>query len=83
MSKAEAHSRMLPNEAEITSGLRNHERLSALTQTQLLDTPPEESLDRLTRLAAKLIHVPATFISLVDEERLRNGGEIPGVFSPA
>ena len=35
----------------------------------MLDTPPEESFDRLTRLAAKLIGVPATFISLVDQSR--------------
>ena len=38
-------------------------------RTRLLDTPPEESFDRLTRLAAKLIDAPATFISLVDEQR--------------
>ena len=35
----------------------------------LLDTPPEESFDRLTKLAARLIGVPATFISLVDKDR--------------
>ena len=45
------------------------ERLDAVLRTGLLDTPPEESFDRLTRLAAKLIGVPATFISLVDEGR--------------
>jgi len=44
-------------------------RLDAVLQTRLLDTPPEESFDRLTRLAAKLIGVPATFISLVDQSR--------------
>jgi signal transduction histidine kinase len=44
-------------------------RLEAVAQTGLLDTPPEESFDRLTRLAAKLIGVPATFISLVDQNR--------------
>lgn len=38
-------------------------------QTGLLDTPPEESFDRLTRLAAKLTGVPTTFISLVDQGR--------------
>ncbi|HSP45009.1 MAG TPA: GAF domain-containing sensor histidine kinase [Chthoniobacterales bacterium] len=37
--------------------------------TGLLDTPPEESFDRLTKLAAKLTGVPSTFISLVDESR--------------
>jgi signal transduction histidine kinase len=45
------------------------ERLVAVRRTGLLDTPAEESFDRLTRLAAKLIGVPATFISLVDEGR--------------
>ncbi len=44
-------------------------RLDAVLQTGLLDTPPEESFDRLTKLAAKLIGVPATFISLVDQNR--------------
>lgn len=68
-STAETHVRLLPTEAEIKSGLARRERLDALLQTGLLDTPPEESFDRLTRLAAKLVKVPATFISLVDEER--------------
>lgn len=54
---------------DLASSLRNRERLEALRQTELLDTPPEESFDRLTRLAAKLVKVPATFISLVDEQR--------------
>jgi signal transduction histidine kinase len=49
--------------------LANPERLDAVLRTGLLDTPAEESFDRLTRLAAKLIGVPATFISLVDEGR--------------
>jgi signal transduction histidine kinase len=45
------------------------QRLNAVLRTGLLDTPPEESFDRLTKLAAKLIGVPATFISLVDQNR--------------
>src|SRR3954462_13277742 len=54
------------------SPLVDRARLDALLQTSLLDTPAEESFDRLTRLtrlAAKLTGVPATFISLVDEGR--------------
>lgn len=54
---------------EVESSLRDRERLAAVLQTQLLDTPAEETFDRLTRLAAKLVKVPATFISLVDEQR--------------
>ncbi len=37
--------------------------------TGLLDSPPSEALDRLTRLASTLIDAPATFISLVDADR--------------
>ena len=54
---------------DLASSLRDRDRLEALRRTQLLDTPPEESFDRLTRLAARLVKVPATFISLVDEQR--------------
>jgi signal transduction histidine kinase len=51
------------------SAIADRQRLEAVLQTGLLDTPPEESFDRLTRLAAKLIGVPSTFISLVDKSR--------------
>jgi len=51
------------------AALAHRQRLEAVLQTGLLDTPPEESFDRLTRLAAKLIGVPSTFISLVDQSR--------------
>lgn len=44
-------------------------RLGALNDTGLLDSPPTAALDRLTRLAATLIDVPATFISLVAADR--------------
>lgn len=44
-------------------------RLAALERTGLLDTQPEEPFDRLTRLAAKLLRVPVTFISLLDRDR--------------
>src|SRR4051812_5668543 len=52
-----------------SSTLADPGRLNAVWRTGLLDTPAEESFDRLTRLAAKLTGVPATFISLVDEGR--------------
>jgi PAS domain S-box-containing protein len=44
-------------------------RLAAVRRTELLDTPPEEVFDRLTRLAARILDVPATFLSLVDVDR--------------
>ena len=45
------------------------QRLAAVRNSGLLDTPAERSFDRLTRLAARLTGVPVTFISLVDERR--------------
>lgn len=44
-------------------------RLKALHATGLLDSEVDEVFDRLTRLAVRLVHVPAAFISLVDAER--------------
>ncbi len=49
--------------------IRDPERLAALRATGLLDSEVEEVFDRLTRLAVKLLGVPAAFISLVDENR--------------
>lgn len=45
------------------------ERLEALRRYNILDTPPEESFDRITALAARLFDVPIALVSLVDEFR--------------
>jgi EAL domain-containing protein (putative c-di-GMP-specific phosphodiesterase class I) len=44
-------------------------RLNALRDLQLLDTPPSESFDRLTRLASRLLSAPVSTISLTDGDR--------------
>ena len=44
-------------------------RMTALRATNLLDSPAEDLFDRWTELVARLIGVPTTFISLVDEHR--------------
>ena len=44
-------------------------RLAALRTTGLLDSTPTRGFDRLTRLGSRVLDVPATFISLVDEHR--------------
>src|SRR5512138_2482851 len=49
--------------------IQDAERLAVLRRTSLLDTPPEEVFDRLTRLATTLLHVPVALVSLVDEDR--------------
>ena len=45
------------------------ERVAALRSLQVLDTPPEERFDRVTRLAAALFRVPVSLVSLVDMNR--------------
>ncbi|MGC1456684.1 MAG: EAL domain-containing protein [Steroidobacteraceae bacterium] len=44
-------------------------RLAALRNLCILDTPPEESFDGITRLAAKTMQVPILLLSLMDECR--------------
>ena len=44
-------------------------RLAALHDLSILDTPPEERFDRITRVAAALADVPIALVSLVDEHR--------------
>lgn len=45
------------------------ERLAALRASGLLDSPPEERFDRLTRLARQLFNVPIALVVLIDSER--------------
>ncbi|MFZ4776361.1 MAG: GAF domain-containing sensor histidine kinase [Terrimicrobiaceae bacterium] len=47
----------------------NPARLDALVDSKLLDTLPEESFDRYTRIAAALLHSDVSLISLVDSDR--------------
>ncbi|MEO8036220.1 MAG: GAF domain-containing protein, partial [Acidobacteriota bacterium] len=49
--------------------LHDPDRVAAVRATGLLDTRPEEAFDGLTKLAARLLSVPSTFLSLVDEKR--------------
>ncbi len=59
----------VPSDDALDAARLDPARLQAVRDTGLLDTPPEESFDRLTRLATMLLEVPATFVSLVDAER--------------
>lgn len=47
----------------------DRERVDALVNLKVLDTPPEETFDRITRLAARLLNMPISLVSLVDENR--------------
>ncbi len=45
------------------------ERQAALETYGVLDTPAQESLDRITRLASQILGMPMALISLVDRDR--------------
>jgi PAS domain S-box-containing protein len=46
-----------------------HERLAALEQMEVLDSPSEPLFDSLTELAAQTFNTPIALISLVDQKR--------------
>jgi len=45
------------------------ERMETLRSLHILDTPPEERFDRITRLARRLFGVPIAAVTLVDSQR--------------
>ena len=60
-----AESRSVSGSAAVT----DPQRLDALQQTGLLDSPGEEAFDRLTRLASRLLNAPVALVCLLDEHR--------------
>jgi diguanylate cyclase (GGDEF)-like protein/PAS domain S-box-containing protein len=46
------------------------QRLQALRRFEILDTPPDHAFDRIVSLAARLLHVPISIVSLVDTDRV-------------
>ena len=65
---AERATRRQRSEGESTA-VRAPERLRELHRSLLLDSPPEESFDRLTRLTSTVLNVPVALVSLVDSDR--------------
>ncbi len=53
----------------VSDALKEATQLALLRATGLLETPPEESFDRLTRLATRLLDVPVATVTLIDAER--------------
>lgn len=45
------------------------ERVAALYARQLLDTPPEERFDRVSRLAVRSLEVPIAYVAFLDGQR--------------
>jgi EAL domain-containing protein (putative c-di-GMP-specific phosphodiesterase class I)/GGDEF domain-containing protein len=53
----------------ISCELTEARRLDALHKLNLLDTPPSEAFDRITRMAASVFKLPVAAISLTDADR--------------
>lgn len=60
---------LAPIERAPPTQVQDPARLQALRDACLLDTPAEESFDRLTRLASTILDAPVALVSLVDEDR--------------
>jgi len=54
---------------EPPSPSEEQQRLHALSALQLLDTSADPRFDRITRIAARLFHVPIALVSMLDDER--------------
>lgn len=59
----------LESEPPLVQALTDPDRLAELSATGLLDSEPDESFDRLTRMVIRLLGVPVALISLVDNRR--------------
>lgn len=58
----------LPTELEITAAVAHRRRLQAVRLSGMLENGKDERFDRLTRVAAQLVNVPATLISIIAED---------------
>lgn len=60
----------MSRERSNSSSINEHDRVKALRQYNILDTPAEHEFDNITRLASLVCNVPNALITLIDEERL-------------
>lgn len=57
------------DKTQLDTRVHDTARLARLAVRRIMDTPREDTFDRLTRLAAKAVHAPVTLITLVDGRR--------------
>jgi serine/threonine protein kinase len=50
--------------------LSEQQRMQAVERYNILDTPADGDFDRITRLAAQILDVPAAVVSIVDHDRI-------------
>jgi diguanylate cyclase len=55
--------------AATSEAIRDCARRAALHDLDLLDAGPEDSIDRFTRLATRLLDVPVSLVTLIDADR--------------
>ncbi|MBW0004640.1 MAG: sensor domain-containing diguanylate cyclase [Hyphomicrobiales bacterium] len=53
----------------VDADVRERERVAALQRYDVLDTPPEEAFDRITRLAKSLFHPAMVTVTFLDSHR--------------
>ena len=58
-----------PRASEREKALADPDRLAELHKAALLDSEAEESFDRLTRLAARVVNAPVALVSAIDHDR--------------
>jgi PAS domain S-box-containing protein len=61
---------LLGLEKDLSTTLRDPERVAAVRRTGLLDAAPDPAFDRLARLAGRLLHCPAGMVCLATDEHL-------------
>ncbi|ALL05375.1 histidine kinase [Pedobacter sp. PACM 27299] len=60
----------MATQIDLDTATLEEERIKALKRYSILDTPPDGSFDKLTKLAASLLKVPIAIVSLVDTDRI-------------
>lgn len=63
-------------DSPLLTAIGNTDRLATLVTTGLLDAGPDETFDRLTRLASRVLRVPIALVSLVDSHRQYFAGAV-------
>jgi len=64
----DCQSRLLPA-SQVSSQQQAQERTRVLQAYDILDTPPEEAFDKITRLAAQMFQVAISLVTFIDAER--------------
>ncbi|WP_316842543.1 GAF domain-containing sensor histidine kinase [Pedobacter gandavensis] len=60
----------MATQIDLDTATSEEERIKTLKRYSILDTPPDGSFDKLTKLAATLLKVPIAIVSLVDTDRI-------------